>query len=177
MKDVRIDLKGQTFGRFTVISFAGVDNEGKALWNCKCKCGNEKVVRSYHLRSGRVRSCGCLQKELLSKRVKEHPTFGNLKHGGKHTRLYRIWSNMKTRCNNPKTRAYKWYGAVGISVCSEWLNFENFKNWALKSGYEENLTIERVNPFKDYEPSNCTWIPINEQRKNQRRSKQWQKSN
>ena len=171
-----IDLTGQKFGRLTAVCFAGVDNEGKAIWNCECECGNKKTVRSYHLRSGRVRSCGCLKKEILTERLKHHPTKGNLKHGGNHTRLYRIWTNMKTRCFNPKNRAYKWYGATGITVCPEWLSFENFQNWAIKSGYKDDLTIERKNPFNDYEPSNCTWIPISEQRKNQRRSEQWQKS-
>jgi hypothetical protein len=81
---------------------------------------------------------------------------------------------MKTRCLNPNNRAFKWYGAIGVTICPEWLDFENFKEWALASGYQENLTIERVNPFKNYCPDNCAWIPINAQRKNQRRSKQWQ---
>lgn len=175
MKTTKIDLTGQKYGRLTVIDFAGVGNDGNSLWNCECECGNKKTVRSYHLRSGRVQSCGCIRKELLTERVKKHPTKGNLKHGSSHTRLYQIWVNMKTRCFNKKNRAYKWYGALGITVCTEWLTFEGFQDWALKSGYKENLTIERINPFKGYEPSNCTWIPITEQRKNQRRSKQWQK--
>lgn len=175
MKAERIDMVGQKYGRLTVVEFAGISNNGEATWKCLCDCGNAAVVRGYHLRKGRIQSCGCLAKEQLIKRTKAHPTKGNLKHGYTDTRLYRIWGNMKTRCFNQRNRAYKWYGALGVTVCPDWLNFENFSRWALASGYQDNLTIERKNPYGNYEPSNCTWIPISEQRRNQRRSKRWQK--
>lgn len=175
MKAERIDLAGQQFGRLKVIEFAGTDNDGKALWKCVCSCGNEKIVRSYHLRSGKIKSCGCLMKELSSERIKKNPTKANLKHGYSNTRLYQIWTNMKTRCFNKNNRAFKWYGAAGITICPEWLKFENFMLWAVSTGYKDDLTIERINPFGNYEPNNCTWIPKSEQRKNQRRCKQWQK--
>lgn len=169
-----IDLTGQRFGRLVADVRSDNDKRGEARWECVCDCGKRTIVLSSHLRSGRIQSCGCYMREASAARMRATRTKGNSRHGFTGTRLYYIWVNMKTRCLNPNNRAFKWYGAVGITICPEWLNFENFKDWALASGYQENLTIERVNPFKNYCPENCTWIPINEQRKNQRRSKQWQ---
>lgn len=177
MKSQHIDLTGQRFGRLTVIKRSGQDKWGAATWECQCDCGNSAIARGYHLRKQAISSCGCLMREQTSARMKAHHTGGNFKHYGTHTRLYQIWANMKTRCFNAKNRAYKWYGAVGITICTEWLKFEGFQKWALQSGYQDNLTIERINPFENYEPANCKWIPKSEQRSNQRRSKQWQKSN
>lgn len=74
-------------------------------------------------------------------------------------RLYRIWTCMKTRCNNPKQAAYKNYGARGIKVCVAWLeSYETFRDWALKNGYAEKLEIDRKDNDGDYEPSNCHWV-------------------
>lgn len=171
MKAVRIDLTGEQFGRLKVVEYAGTDKEGKSLWKCQCTCGNVKAVRGRHLRCGSIKSCGCLQKELASERIKKHPTKGNTKHGQSKSRLYQIWTNMKTRCYNKANRAFKWYGAVGITICPEWFKFENFMLWAMSTGYKDDLTIERIDPFGNYEPNNCTWIPKSEQRKNQRRCK------
>lgn len=172
-----IDLTGQKFGRLSVVSRAASDKRGEARWNCVCECGNTSAVLGSHLRSGRTQSCGCLAKEVLKERIKTMPRRGHFTHNGSKTRLYSIWINMKTRCFNKKNRAYKWYGAVGVTVCPEWLAFDNFRQWAFQSGYKEDLTIERKNPFGNYDPDNCTWIPKSEQRGNQRRSKQWQCSN
>lgn len=169
-------MTGKRCGRLTVISRVGSDTRGEMRWFCQCDCGNETTVLGSHLRYGRVVSCGCYASELARERGKTLKTKGNLKHGGAGTRLYRIWANMKTRCLNPNTKAFKWYGAVGVTVCPEWMKFENFAKWAIESGYRDDLTIERINPFSDYCPQNCTWIPINEQRRNQRRSKQWHQS-
>lgn len=169
-----IDLSGQRYGRLSVITLAGTDKRGEARWECICDCGNKHIVLSSHLRSGRVRSCGCLAKEKAREAIMKIPNRGHYTHRGSKTRLYQIWVNMKTRCLNQNNRAYKWYGEKGVSICPEWMRFENFMRWAFESGYQSNLTIERKDPFGNYEPSNCTWIPKSEQRKNQRRSKQWQ---
>ena len=171
------DLTGLRFGRLTVIKRRGCDRWGAATWECQCECGTLTIVRGYHLRKNKITSCGCFMRERVSARMKTHRTGGHYTHHSSNTRLYQIWTNMKTRCLNPNNRAFKWYGAVGISICVEWLDFKNFQEWALQSGYQDNLTIERRNPFGNYEPSNCTWIPKKEQRSNQRRSKQWQNSN
>ena len=166
-------MAGQKFGRLSVIEYAGKDNRGESRWRCICDCGSESVVLGNHLRSGRVVSCGCFAKEATAKRMKGKVMRGNLRHGGTHTRLYSVWVNMKTRCLNPKNRAYKWYGAVGVTICPEWMDFDMFRQWALSAGYQDHLTIDRINPYGNYDPANCRWIPMSEQRGNQRRSAIW----
>jgi len=99
-------------------------------------------------------SCGCLTR-----------------HGLVNTRIYRIWSGIKTRCLNPNHRSYKYYGARGIKMCKEWLRFMSFYQWVNSSNYQENLTIERSNNDGNYEPDNCIWIPLGEQGKNKRQLK------
>ncbi len=95
----------------------------------------------------------------------------NITHGGSKTRLYSIWKQMRTRCRNKNNPTYRYYGARGISICPEWNDFSIFREWALNNGYSENLTIERVDNNKNYEPNNCTWIPRNQQFKNTRNCK------
>ena len=85
-------------------------------------------------------------------------------------RLYNIWSCMKQRCNNPNHTAARWYHDKGISVCEEWMTFDSFEKWALGNGYSDNLTIDRINPDGNYEPSNCRWISRNENATRARRS-------
>lgn len=130
---------------------------------CKCECGqivNKIVLRS--LFSGNTKSCGCLNNENLLKR--------NLKHGDGHrnnkTRLYKIWVDMKRRCNNPNRKGSKNYCDKGILVCEEWNEFINFKQWAISNGYDDTLTIERKDNNKNYCPENCCWISKSEQSKN-----------
>lgn len=136
-------------------------NRGKhTMWKCKCNCLNETecIVSSTHLLSGHTKSCGCYMKEQISK--------ANSKHKLCENRLYNIFRNMKQRCYNPKTINYKNYGGKGITICEEWLDektgFINFYNWAIKNGYNENLTIDRIDVNGDYEPNNCQWITKSE---------------
>lgn len=87
--------------------------------------------------------------------------------GISRTRLYIIWSHMKQRCYNEKDLKYPRYGARGIKVCDEWKdNFMAFREWALKNGYEENLTLDRIDGNKNYEPSNCRWRTYRQQANN-----------
>lgn len=111
----------------------------------------------------RTKSCGCLQRKIAS----EH----NQTHGDSKTRLYGIWRGMKNRCYNPNVRAYKNYGGRGIRVCEAWQKYETFREWALSSGYEGHLTIERKDCDGMYEPNNCTWIDLPDQGKNTRKSR------
>ena len=89
------------------------------------------------------------------------------KHGKRNTRLYRIWSNVKTRCLNPHDPHYKNWGGRGITICEDWKNsFQSFYDWSMKNGYSEELTIDRINCHGNYEPSNCRWLTNLEQAKN-----------
>lgn len=96
----------------------------------------------------------------------------NYKHGGKNTRLFYIWQNMRDRCTRKKNKQYKDYGARGIKVCIEWeTSFVAFKDWALKHGYGETLTIDRIDNNKGYCPDNCKWSNKYEQNNNKRNSR------
>lgn len=91
-----------------------------------------------------------------------------IKHGDAHSRLYRIWCHMRNRCFNKNTQCYKNYGGRGITVCQEWLEWINFKNWALLNNYKNNLWIDRINSNDNYCPSNCRWVTPSESGKNGR---------
>lgn len=82
-------------------------------------------------------------------------------------KLLSIWRNLLQRIDNPKCRSYRWYGAKGVGVCEEWRNPDVFRRWAIESGYEIGLSIERMKGELDYFPENCEWIPMSEQRRRQ----------
>lgn len=148
------DLTERRFGRFIVIKRAEnhiKPNGGKStMWLCRCDCGNERVVNANSLLIGDSKSCGCLNSEIVSARFKTH--------GKTRTRLYRTWTGIKSRCYNKNENAYKYYGAKGIAMCDEWKNsFENFCVWAVENGYSDELTIDRIGLWGNYEPCNCRW--------------------
>lgn len=84
------------------------------------------------------------------------------KHGGRYKRLYRTWTNMRARCNNPNERDYKYYGKIGVSICTEWDNYIDFEIWAINSGYNDSLTIDRIDVLGNYTPENCEWVSKSE---------------
>jgi len=91
---------------------------------------------------------------------------------GKKKRLHNIWTDMKTRCYNANTPVFKYYGAKGIKVCDIWKNsFKSFYEWALSNGYEDDLSIDRINYEGDYEPDNCRWADLFQQANNKTNNK------
>lgn len=158
------NLKGQTFGRLTVIEVTNKRKHGSVVWTCLCQCGNTVEVTSNCLIRGKTKSCGCYKIESRKNNCRK--TF--LTHGQTKTKLYGVWQGMKRRCYCPTDKSYKNYGGRGIHLHESWLNFENFREWSIQNGYKEGLTIERIDVNKNYEPSNCTWIPLKRQARNRR---------
>lgn len=153
------DITGQRFNRLIVERKTEKRRNGKIVWFCKCDCGGSIETTSDHL-GKHTNSCGCIRKEMLSKMSYRHGD-GNQRNGTK-TRLYQIWLNMKNRCNNHKTPMFYRYGGRGIKVCKKWNKFLAFKKWALRNGYNSNLTIDKIDNNKGYFPGNCQWITKNE---------------
>lgn len=145
------DMTGKKFGRLTVLGPAPRPENSKSthqFWLCLCDCRNQTVVDGGELRKGRTKSCGCLRKEAITK------------HGLHNTRLYRIYYSMINRCYNPNNKAYKYYGLRCITISPEFLGengFRHFAEWALKNGYNDSLTLDRINPNGNYEISNLRW--------------------
>lgn len=157
-----VDLTGKRFDRLLVLKrYPENNNQNKPQWVCRCDCGNETIVTGSCLRSGNTKSCGCLNHE---KRLSVP-----YKHGKTHSKLYYIWTNMKGRCNNKNDKSYRNYGGRGIHVFTDWEdNFIAFYDWAITNGYEEGLSIERIDVNKDYCPDNCKWVSVSEQANNKR---------
>lgn len=162
------NLSGMRFGRLTCIKPVGRYEKGRSIiWQCKCDCGKTINVIGGSLRSGNTQSCGCLQKEKAAASGRE-----SRKHGMIYSGLYKSWAHMKARCLHKSNKSHKDYGGRGIKVCDEWMEFVPFMEWAMANGYQNGLTIERVDNDGNYEPSNCIWatpiIQANNKRNNRR---------
>lgn len=152
-----IDLSGQKFNKLLIVERRGSDKLGHTLWLCKCDCGNYKICRGDKVKTGKIKSCGCSNQQQ--------------DHGLCHTRLYKIFEGMKSRCYNKSCSNYKNYGARGIQICDEWLtDFVKFYAWSMEHKYQDGLTIERINVDGNYEPSNCCWVTLLEQQHNKTNS-------
>jgi hypothetical protein len=156
------NMVGVNFNGCLVIEREGVSKDKKATWKCRCYCGKIFTTSGKTIRSGYVKSCGCLKTKVIVEVGKKNKTHGETK-----TRLYDIWRGMKKRCHKETDSRYKNYGAKGIKVCDEWfLDYEAFRNWSLENGYSENLTIDRIDNKEGYKPSNCRWVDWKTQARN-----------
>ena len=123
-------------------------------------CGTNFKARVYDINRGTAKSCGCYKKRRASETHKTH--------GLGYTRLYYIWSTLKDRILNPKHKSYKDYGGRGITICDEWLDVQNFYDWAMSNGYSDELSIDRIDNNGNYCPENCRWTTQTIQKRNQR---------
>src|SRR5258708_38338927 len=166
----KLNLLGQRFGRLTVTGQEPhVDSYGarRVKWICRCDCGAQCSSRSPDLKNGKVRSCGCLNREIVVKMRQKHGHAGAAdRNVRRDTPTYRSWRAMKERCLNPKAIGYKAYGGRGIKICDRWLLFENFL--ADMGERPAGKTIDRKDNDGDYELGNCRWATKDEQMRNRR---------
>ena len=162
------DLSGQRFGKLNVVEFFHVNKHGRALWLCKCDCGNTSKVVSSRLATGKTKSCGCYRAE-----VRKNGLYVTKRGLSNRHPLYHIWISMKMRCYNENSKGYHNYGGRGIDICEEWRNnFAAFKDWSMANGYNGFLTIDRINNDLGYFPENCRFSSIVEQNNNKRNNHQ-----
>jgi len=147
------DISGDKFGKLTVISYNGSTKSGRAKWLCICECGNQTTVLASSLKTGNTISCGCVLKSKITR------------HGKSNTKIYQIWLSMKTRCNNPRSNRYEYYGGKGITFDSSWKVFERFYA-DMNEGYEEGLSLDRIDTTQGYSKENCRWVNYTVQNNN-----------
>jgi len=139
------DATGKRFGRLVAMHRVESSKDGHARWLCKCDCGKESIVMLSSMVSGNTQSCGCALTEALTK------------HNQSKTNFYKVWLSMKTRCNNPKSNRFAYYGGKGIKYDPLWESFEGFYK-DMHEGYQDGLTLDRLDSSKDYSKDNCRWV-------------------
>ena len=149
----KIDLTGQQFGRLTVIKEQKERKNNNIIWLCQCQCGRKASVKGIYLRASETRSCGCYPRDVLIQRNTIHGDAGKNK-----SKLYETWKGTRKRCSNKNCKDYGNYGGRGIKVCKIWHDFRAFKEWALASGWQEGLELDRIDNNGDYR------YPFHEQR-------------
>lgn len=154
----RKDLTDQRFGRLIAQKY----ENGK--WVCVCDCGNLISVPSTSLTKNFTQSCGCLRqftKTLMTT------------HGMRNTPEFNVWSNVRSRCNNPNNHSFNLYGGRGIKICQRWDDFNNFyADMGPRPG--PTYSIERKDNSLDYGPDNCVWATPTEQANNRRSNRRYE---
>lgn len=168
------DLRGMRFGRLTVLTKSPVSSTGKSShhsqWLCRCDCGQEKVSPRHNLISGKATSCGCYALEVQSRTGKLQ--LGRRKENARYkTAEYRIYRAMLSRCRNRNSASYSKYGAQGVVVCERWQ--QSFDAFLQDMGPRPSTdySIDRIDPFGNYEPHNCRWATTKAQARNKKHSK------
>lgn len=158
---MKVDLVGQRFHALLVVSKSARTDGRNVYWNCYCDCGGIREATSGALKCGHTSHCGCLSSIVRAAVATTH--------GHADSPLYCVWQAMLNRCRNPKQKSYPRYGGRGIKVCERWLKFENFLSDM--GPRPEGLTLERNDNEGNYEPGNCRWATMLEQRHNRREIK------
>lgn len=151
-----VNISGERYGRLVAIApTTRRTKNGGIIWSFRCDCGQVKELPANSVRTRLVKSCGCLAKP----------------HGETGTKLHNIWCDMRERCENSKSDTKGLYCNRGITVCEEWHDYLNFRSWALSNGYNDGLTIDRIDNDKGYCPDNCRWSTPREQANNKRNNR------
>lgn len=159
---------GSRFAQLVVLA-AEEGGSGSRRYLCVCSCGGQATVRGSHLKSGAIRSCGCLRKQVTAERNASRG-HGYAVHGHTHP-LYSTWASMHKRCTSPKHKKWPHYGGRGIVVCARWTGPEGFPNFLADMGEKPAWAdggLDRIDNDGNYEPSNCRWSTRSQQRQNRR---------
>jgi hypothetical protein len=167
----KIDLIGQTFHRLTVKARGEKTTGGRSTWICVCDHGGvgeptEVCIRSKHLLNGTARSCGCLRKEMIRRVAQANKKHGLsvVRPGTPEYRTYIAYRNARNRCRDPKNPSYAHYGEIGIKFL-----FGSIEELVAAIGFcPTGRSLDRINPWGDYEPSNVRWATPVEQNNNKR---------
>lgn len=167
--------RGYESGRLEVVELVKY-NQGKTSRNgciCKCKCGNYiGPSLLYSLFNGDLISCGCYCRDVHSNMLKEYNTKHGMSVRGHRDKLYTVWAAMKDRALNKNRQDAKYYANKEIGIDNDWLDFVKFADWALNNGYEEGLSIDRIDNSKGYYPENCRFIEVSKQNSNKTNNRQ-----